>query len=162
VLALAQEEEEKRKRKRPCRSERARKKAQRLQGEVQQRDHLVNRLVEANQASAYAASLQADLNKDLLSLASSQRQTLPSTRPASIASRPASILLIHTSSAPNSQQSLSTFSSTTFWHYLLWIFFLLCYFFALSLCTFLFCLFYFGFCPTTYRRHHLLRQHTSN
>ena len=62
----------------------------------------------------------------------------------------------------DSQQSLSTFSSTTFWHYLLWIFFLLCYFFALSLCTFLFCLFYFGFCPTTYRRHHLLRQHTSN
>jgi hypothetical protein len=54
---------------RPCRTERARKKARRLTEELSQSNHLVQRLVEANQASTYAASLQADLNKDLVSLA---------------------------------------------------------------------------------------------
>jgi len=64
---------------RPCRSERARKRARRLQDEIKERNHLVSRLVEVNQASAYAASLQADLNKDLLSLAfGSQTRALPS------------------------------------------------------------------------------------
>jgi hypothetical protein len=37
-----------------------------LTEELSQTNHLVQRLVEANQASTYAASLQADLNKDLL------------------------------------------------------------------------------------------------
>ena len=64
---------------RPCRTERARKKARRLTEELSQTNHLVQRLVEANQASTYAASLQADLNKDLVSLAFSRRSPKPTT-----------------------------------------------------------------------------------
>jgi hypothetical protein len=77
-VALAVEKSSK-KRNRPCRTERARKKARRLEEELSQTNHLVHRLVEVNQASTYAASLQADLNKDLVSLAF-RRQQLPSNR----------------------------------------------------------------------------------
>jgi hypothetical protein len=43
-----------------------------LTEELSQTSNLVQRLVEANQASTHAASLQADLNKDLVSLALSR------------------------------------------------------------------------------------------
>ena len=75
-VALAVEKDPK-KRNRPCRTERARKKARRLEEELSQTNNLVQRLVEVNQASTYAASLQADLNKDLVSLAFRRQKSPP-------------------------------------------------------------------------------------
>ena len=60
---------------RPSRTERARKKACRLGEELAQSTHLVRRLVETNQVTSYAASLQADLNRDLAALAFPTKRT---------------------------------------------------------------------------------------
>lgn len=56
----------KRKRKRPSRSIRIRKRLASLQDQLTHKTQLISSLTEANQASAYAASLQASLSKQAL------------------------------------------------------------------------------------------------
>ena len=73
-------EEQSKKRSHPPRAEHARKKAQRLENELASSSQLVQRLIEANRASTYAASLQADLNKDLLSFSRSRTAPRPRER----------------------------------------------------------------------------------
>ena len=71
--------------------------------ELSQSNHLVQRLVEANQASTYAASLQADLNKGLVSLAF-LRET-PKSVPQTVSSLPPKAVDSNSPTAPEPPKS---------------------------------------------------------